>query len=166
MVIVRIWLRRGRNSPEKNSLVWQRSRSRRWTALQSGIFAASTRWVHVAGNPPGGPECRERTHMEPSSGALGSTRRPTLPASSQPSVPRVPLRLLLCSHFEKQKRCSVKGKAFLPLAIHLSLGDFRACCPQRSLGSNESPSLRMECHLHSLFGGLSSQLTLAFVSNP
>lgn len=47
VVIVRIWLRRGRSSLERNSLVWQRSRSPRWTALQSGIFAASIRYEAI-----------------------------------------------------------------------------------------------------------------------
>lgn len=47
VVIVRIWLPHGKNSLKRNSLVWQRSRSLKWTVLLNGIFAASTRYEAI-----------------------------------------------------------------------------------------------------------------------
>lgn len=124
VVIVRIWLLLGKNSLERNSLVWQRSRLQRWTVLRNGIFAASTRWVHaeVSGTLSIGSTPTWSCHLVwwPQPG------QSTGPSSSLRSAPCVLLRLLLHFRFEKQKRCSARGRAFFSHWLHTSQGRLEA----------------------------------------
>lgn len=150
MGIVRAWLLPGRNSRKRNSLAWRGSRSPSWTALRNGTSAASTRWVHMDGNSWG-----QRWGRIPSGAVI---RYCGLNQDNSSSRQRVFCVLWgFFFPFEKQKSCSLKGKAVFCECTQFR-GVFRPCHLGERRAVPETLSWRAGRHLRGHSHWLNGQL--------
>lgn len=154
VVIVRIWLLLGRNSLKRNSLVWQESRSPRWTALLSGVFAASTRWVHVEENADGGSESWGGQQAGLWWHCALSQHNARCPHPSTKHF-LCPFAFFFFFPLLKSKRDALRGRA---LFYYTHFGGVRSCHLGVRLGITETQTLKVGSHPHGHSSWLNNQL--------